>query len=235
LNTNGKGGNLPRAKSMQQQGRPAEKPSVGRPHSTRSAGVSKAEQQKKENEVVGKPKPAARVAFGQPIKENMSRLAAKGKNVLQPVPKASGKDNKKDIRPGANSDNGGGRNNNNPSNRAADGGDKKGKLGFGRNKGAYSDQSISDAVSGFGLLKARAQAGPVVVSYDDESSAAGGGGFADRASPRRRAHDRSSHGSSFELSGESEYLKVGKSDADIIGGDQLDRLLVQARRARVAN
>lgn len=37
---------------------------------------------------------------------------------------------------------------------------------------------------------------------------------------------------SVELNGESEYLRIGGEEADIISGDQLDRLLVKAKMAR---
>lgn len=72
------------------------------------------------------------------------------------------------------------------------------------------------------LQQVAARGGPVVVTYDDEVVGAGGGG-------------RSGGRSSMELNCESEHLRVGKDNSDIIGGDQLDRLLVQARRARVMN
>ena len=83
--------------------------------------------------------------------------------------------------------------------------------------------------------------GPVIVTYngEDDSPVRGGGG---RGSGQagRGSNNRGGIGSlsisgthrlqtAAELAGESEYLR---GTDDHISGDQLDRLLVQARRAR---
>jgi len=73
---------------------------------------------------------------------------------------------------------------------------------------------------GFHKLAAEARAGPVVVTHDDELSGTSSG------STRNKGR------SSVELSGESEYLKIGGEEVDLISGDQLDRLLSKARNAR---
>jgi hypothetical protein len=178
---------------MQQQGRPVEKPPANRPHSTRSTSVTKEPRGAKE-EV--RSKPPSKVAFGQPIKETLSKLAAKGKNIVEPSGAGGRKAKESNVKKGI------------PVIRPADL-DIKPKVNFSPDKGG----------GGFSKLAAQGRAGPVVVTYENEDS----------GNPRRR------NTSSYELNGESEYLKVPNANADFIGGDQLDRLLVQARRARVAN
>jgi hypothetical protein len=88
-------------------------------------------------------------------------------------------------------------------------------------KPARGKVEFSDGPSnGFAKLQSAAKAAPIVVTYEDE------GQYSVRGKGRG--------GNSMELQSESEYLHIGKSGGDVIGGDQLDRLLVQARRARVA-
>ncbi len=72
--------------------------------------------------------------------------------------------------------------------------------------------------------KTKVKGEPVIVSYDDE-------GREPPPGPRGGSRGRAS----VELNGESEYLKIGGEEVDIISGDQLDRLLVQARGARAAD
>ena len=91
-------------------------------------------------------------------------------------------------------------------------------------RGGYG-ASPANGKGGFGSLAAKARGGPVIVSYDDDLGGStcgvrGGGGA--RQNARR----------SVELDGSSEYLKIGGEEVDLISGDQLDRLLVQARRTR---
>eukprot|EP01038_Epipyxis_sp_PR26KG_P008507 gene8507-11499_t len=64
--------------------------------------------------------------------------------------------------------------------------------------------------------------GPVVVTYDDDETG---------HSNNKRGNGRGPlDGRSLELKGQSEYISI--RDDDGIGGDQLDKLLIQARRAR---
>jgi len=74
--------------------------------------------------------------------------------------------------------------------------------------------------------------GPAIVTYNgaDDSPVRGGGGG------HKGVSVRFGGGSSErdQLRGESEYLRVTGEDVDVISGDQLDRLLVQARKARAA-
>ena len=68
----------------------------------------------------------------------------------------------------------------------------------------------------------------MVVTYDDDlggtsNGSKGAGGKQGGKQNTRR---------SVELDGSSEYLKIGGEEVDLISGDQLDRLLSQARRAR---
>ena len=98
--------------------------------------------------------------------------------------------------------------------------------------------------SSLGVVK-----GPVIVSYDDEdghmSSKSNGNGNGSRRNvdPKRYAGRGygNSNGSSVsgrdrdnELNGESEYLRMDAASDDVMSGDQLDRLLVQAKRVRAA-
>ena len=78
----------------------------------------------------------------------------------------------------------------------------------------------NESPRGFHKLAAKARAGPVVVTYDDDLGGTNNGG------------GRNKGRTSVELSGESEYLKIGGEEVDLISGDQLDRLLNKARSAR---
>lgn len=88
---------------------------------------------------------------------------------------------------------------------------------------------------GFKKLQASVRGGPIVVTYEDDDD--GVSGNAHTRSNRRRSPDRTvggHSGRSIELNSESEHLPM-KGNSDVIGGDQLDRLLVQARRARAVS
>lgn len=90
--------------------------------------------------------------------------------------------------------------------------------------------------------------GPVIVSYDDDEdghvgSKSNGNGIRRTVNPKRYAGrgNGDSNGSSVsgrdrdnELNGESEYLRMDAASEDVMSGDQLDRLLVQAKRVRAA-
>lgn len=80
-------------------------------------------------------------------------------------------------------------------------------------------------VQGFGKLQKFASKvnGPLIVSYDEEGR---------EVEPANKRVYGSNAARSQELSGESEYLRIGGEEVDVISGDQLDRLLAQARRAR---
>ena len=60
-----------------------------------------------------------------------------------------------------------------------------------------------------------------MVSYEDDLGGSGGG-RGKNAQNRRSA----------ELDGDSEYLRIGGEEVDLISGDQLDRLINRARGAR---
>ena len=89
----------------------------------------------------------------------------------------------------------------------------------------------------------KSSGGPVVVSYDEHEGrefrgGGGGGGGAGRGQVRGERGGGGGGGNtsrSLELNGDSEYLRIGGGEADLISGDQLDRLLVAARRAKAAN
>lgn len=88
--------------------------------------------------------------------------------------------------------------------------------------------------------------GPVIVTYDDDEI---GNNYSKgnrlkvvdtkkliastKGIPIASSSGTSVSGRSRELNGESEYLRVGERE-DYISGDQLDRLLVQAKRVRAA-
>lgn len=95
--------------------------------------------------------------------------------------------------------------------------------------------------------------GPVIVSYDDDdghtakgSNSYGNGNVSRKgADPKRygaRGNNMNSSNSSgrsmeskgMELNGQSEYLRMDGFGEDVLSGDQLDRLLVQAKRVRAA-
>lgn len=88
----------------------------------------------------------------------------------------------------------------------------------------YSDEggSPKNAAGGFAKLQLQAAnsrrivGGPQIVLHEEDSS-----GYNGKATGR-----------SIELSGQSEYIKIPAAESDILGGDQLDALLKQARRAR---
>jgi len=100
------------------------------------------------------------------------------------------------------------------------------KRGRGQSPARPSARDPSPAAregGGFGKLQQLARnTGPVVVSYDEE-----GREFKGSAASKNKGAQRS-----LELSGESEYLRIGGEEVDIISGDQLDRLLSKARKAR---
>merc|ERR1711968_158020 len=81
-----------------------------------------------------------------------------------------------------------------------------------------SDYGVSPTAGpqGFHKLAAQARSGPKVVTYEEDLGGS----------------DRSRGRTSVELSGDSEYLRIGGEEVDLISGDQLDRLLVTARNAR---
>jgi hypothetical protein len=77
---------------------------------------------------------------------------------------------------------------------------------------------------GTGVVKG----GPVVVTYDDDNDDNYGGGRGGGGGGR----GRDNHHSAGELRGQSDFIKMTNTHDDMINGDQLDRLLVQAKRVR---
>lgn len=97
------------------------------------------------------------------------------------------------------------------------------------------NKNNAKAIGGFAKLQALSnqKKGPVVVTYEDEPNAS--------ASPNRNkgrntrfSKHNDTNKQSMELVGQSEYIKIDTSaDNDLsIAGDQLDKLLSQARKAR---
>ena len=97
-------------------------------------------------------------------------------------------------------------------------GGRQPRVGFA----AHSNSRDEGNISGFAKLAQAAKVSPVVVTYEEEPVSG------------LKGNRRGGNSSSLELNGESEYLRIGRAGEDVIGGDQLDRLLVQARRARAA-
>jgi len=98
-----------------------------------------------------------------------------------------------------------------------------------RGGGGYADQDNFGSPpmaprggGGFQALAGKAKGGGMMVSYEDDLGGGaprnGGGGGVNRRST--------------ELDGESEYLRIGGEEVDLISGDQLDRLLTRARGTR---
>ncbi len=82
--------------------------------------------------------------------------------------------------------------------------------------------------NGFQKLAAMRSGGPIVVVHDENID------YNERnVQPTKSALKKSSAGTnSIELNGNSEMLRIGGEEVDMISGDQLDRLLVQAKKAR---
>lgn len=98
--------------------------------------------------------------------------------------------------------------------------------GRGPSPARPSARDPSPSVQGFGKLQQLASkvSGPLIVSYDDEGREVRGAGVGKRMGGNAAR--------SQELSGESEYLRIGGTEVDIISGDQLDRLLRESRKLR---
>lgn len=82
--------------------------------------------------------------------------------------------------------------------------------------------------NGFQKLAAMRSGGPIVVVHDENMD------YNERnVQPTKSALKKSHAGAnSIELNGNSEMLRIGGEEVDMISGDQLDRLLVQAKKAR---
>lgn len=77
------------------------------------------------------------------------------------------------------------------------------------------------AGAGAAALRGRVRGEPAVVTYDEES-------VSSRSVVRRGAGGE-------PLRGQSEYLRIGGDEVDVISGDQLDRLLIQAKGIKKSN
>jgi len=98
----------------------------------------------------------------------------------------------------------------------------------GRNRSADRGVREPGGIQGFAKLQAKID-GPMVVSHESDDI---------DHNPRGRMKKAQSFGGSptmrsTELNGESEYLRIGGAEVDVISSDQLDRLLIQARKVRV--
>lgn len=200
----------PRAKSQQQVHRERETSAVpvpvGRPKSIQSTGRRVAEPNTARSAGGGASASGAKVAFGRVIKETQSRVEPVVPAVSQQkkLLKAGGAATGRMLKDVGNIDASSGYNS--PP-LAPRGGPAKGQ-------------------GGFGALAAKARGGPVVVSYEDDL----GGSTAGQRGPR--SGKGGGNRQSAELDGNSEYLRIGGEEVDLISGDQLDRLLVNARRTR---
>lgn len=79
------------------------------------------------------------------------------------------------------------------------------------------------------LQNSSIRGGPTIVSHDDDAV----GGLNGKKLGRGKG-GAGAAGRSLELAGDSEYLRIGGEDVDMISGDQLDRLLIKAQKARAA-
>lgn len=94
-----------------------------------------------------------------------------------------------------------------------------------KGKASVSDGAASD-LNGFAKLQMKAAKGPHIVTYEDEGPSAPHGG----AGHRGRQNDHMD----VELRGQSKYMSLRGDDSEFVspGGDQVDRLLNNARRGR---
>ena len=97
-----------------------------------------------------------------------------------------------------------------------------------RNRSADRGYREPGGLQGFAKLQSKID-GPKVVSHESDDI---------DHNPRGRMKKAQSFGGSptmrsTELNGESEYLRIGGAEVDVISSDQLDRLLIQARKVRV--
>jgi hypothetical protein len=96
--------------------------------------------------------------------------------------------------------------------------------------------------------------GPMMVVHDEEDfgirgtnggtrgvGVGGGGNSANTPSPVRKgmrtgglggSNNNANASSATELRGQSEYIRISEQDREVLRGDQLDKLLFQARNAR---
>lgn len=104
------------------------------------------------------------------------------------------------------------------------------------------DKRSNGGGGGFAALGAKAlvKGGPVVVSYNDDDDnytqdppKRGKTNFRTKETGRGfSGYGQEDSTKSMELRGKSEYLRIGGGEVDVISGDQLDRLLVQAKAVR---
>ena len=107
--------------------------------------------------------------------------------------------------------------------------------GISRNRTGSADRDVKEqrgGLQGFAKLQAKISDGPMVITHESEEF--------DTRGPMRNTKMKKAQsfgGSptmrSTELNSESEYLKIGGEEVDVISSDQLDRLLIQARKVRV--
>lgn len=108
--------------------------------------------------------------------------------------------------------------------------------GIPRNRSGSADRNLREqrggGLQGFAKLQAKISDGPMVVTHESDE-------FDTRSNVRNtKLKKAQSFGGSptmrsTELNSDSEYLKIGGEEVDVISSDQLDRLLIQARKVRV--
>ena len=118
-----------------------------------------------------------------------------------------------------------------------------------RKEKAESEMAGRSSGTGSGRGALGSIRGPVIVSYDDDdgrNAKGSDGGTRRGADPKRygargngvnsssNSSGRSTESRGMELNGQSEYLRMDGFGEDVLSGDQLDRLLVQAKRVRAA-
>lgn len=97
----------------------------------------------------------------------------------------------------------------------------------GKSSGGNGGGTNGGGLSGFAKLQLKAAKGPQIVTYEDEGPSAPRGGMGNRG--------RQNENMDLELRGQSKYMPIRDDDeSDFIshGGDQVDRLLNNARRGR---
>jgi hypothetical protein len=101
-----------------------------------------------------------------------------------------------------------------------------------RNRSADRGVREQGGLQGFAKLQAKID-GPMVVTHESDDLDRGASLPRNLKLKKAQSFGGSPTMRSTELNGESEYLRIGGEEVDVISSDQLDRLLIQARKVRV--
>ena len=108
-----------------------------------------------------------------------------------------------------------------------------------RNRSGSADRDVreqrgggSGGLQGFAKLQSKISSGPMVVTHEGDDFDARGS-VRNTKLKKAQSFGGSPTMRSTELNSDSEYLKIGGEEVDVISSDQLDRLLIQARKVRV--